>query len=57
MTTLGAVATAAHAAFWAKPSGGRALSKVLIQDKLIAYFVGRGEALVHGGPAHGRCRG
>eukprot|EP00966_Prymnesium_polylepis_P184120 4267356-Prymnesium_polylepis.1 len=46
MSKLGAAAVAAHVAFWSKAVGGRTLSKVLIQDLLIAYFDGRGEALV-----------
>jgi hypothetical protein len=42
---LGDAAKAAHAAFWAAKHG-RVLAKDLVQDKLLAYFAGRGEALV-----------
>ena len=45
-TALSSGAAAAHAAFWARSSGGRKLSEELVQKKLVAYFTSRGEALV-----------
>ena len=44
-TPLGPAAKAAHVAFWAA-THGRALNKPLVQDLLVEYFAGRGEALV-----------
>ena len=46
MAPLGDAAKAAHAALWSARHGGRVLGQERVQDKLIAYFAGRGEAVI-----------
>eukprot|EP00966_Prymnesium_polylepis_P217283 5028679-Prymnesium_polylepis.3 len=46
MAPLGDAATAAHTALWAARHGGRVLGQERVQQKLTAYFAGRGEAVI-----------